>query len=177
MRPSRPADANSQNRTGAPGDVTSGRAGPSPHAGADTVRLPSAPADRAAGLVAAREPRVLSVLVLPRDPTLGGLIATLVELAGHRPVVACPEDQPATLVARDRYDVAMVDCDHPAASSRGFVAAARARGTEVLLFTGTRSESDTRSLAAARGVRWFALPNGPRRLAQALAATAGGVLG
>lgn len=108
------------------------------------------------------------VLVIPHDAVIGALLADLVQLAGYRLLFAADDEAPRRAIERLRPAIVLVDCDHDDACSESFRIAAAAASIEVVLFSGTHSERELQGIARRYGVKYFALPNGPHRLAQTL---------
>lgn len=101
----------------------------------------------------------LTTLILSEQPLVAALLAMLVELAGHRPEFSRPDERlDDTLQRAPLARVALLDEQHPAATSDLFHARAARRNVAVIVFGPPRRRDAVARLAAERSARWIVLP-------------------
>jgi DNA-binding NtrC family response regulator len=114
------------------------------------------------------------ILVLSDEPFIAALVGLLLELAGHRPVFADTNEQPADALDRQRpIAVILIDAEMDAARSDLFFALTARRSVGVVVYG---SESRTRlvgEIAAERKIPWCTLPASAERLNAAIKTSLG----
>src|SRR5829696_3716860 len=99
-----------------------------------------------------------AVLVLATDPLSGALIGAAVELAGYAPVFPSDGESSRDALLRTRPCVVLVDCDDEHACAKSFFGPAMMAGSQVAVFSSSRSKRTIEPIAEQFGVRAFRLP-------------------
>jgi DNA-binding response OmpR family regulator len=102
--------------------------------------------------------QVHPVLVLANHPNVTSLLSGFVSLSGH--LAAAPLDDEAieAAVARVRPRVAIIDFDHPGASSLRIARRLRLTGARIVLCSTWQRSAEARRRALAMGAFSFSLP-------------------
>jgi hypothetical protein len=110
-----------------------------------------------------------TVLIVPTDHLIGGLLGQLTDLAGHAAQFRRNDEEPSQSVRSLRPDVVMVDA---ACGRRLIDSTARAAadvGARIVYFAASMGSGELRRFALDRGAKYFALPAGPKLLGRVLA--------
>jgi DNA-binding response OmpR family regulator len=110
-----------------------------------------------------------TVLIVPTDHLIGGLLGQLTDLAGHAAQFQPDDEEPSQSVRALRPDVVMLDA---ACGRRLIDATARAAadvGARIVYFAASMGSGELRRFALERGAKYFALPAGPKLLGRVLA--------
>jgi hypothetical protein len=108
---------------------------------------------------------VASVLVIAADPNIESLVGELVAFAGHRPMYDVTAGAAGESVRRIRPDVTMLDTSLSRSVVQACLSAADEVGSQPVLMSSTASTSELVAEARANSCLYFALPGGPRPLA------------
>lgn len=106
-----------------------------------------------------------SVLVIAADPNIESLIGQLVAFAGHRPIFDATLGAAGEAVRRARPDVVVLDTMLPGAVVRSCLDAASEVAARPILTSSSASEAELAHDAEVRHLPYFALPGGPKPLA------------
>lgn len=109
------------------------------------------------------------ILVLADHALTGALVESLVEIAGHRPVLPHRNETPLDAIGRLHPGLVLLDIDHQSARDDTVYDRARESGSRLLLFA---SGGDQRALdraGEARGVATCRLPIPHREFAAMIA--------
>jgi hypothetical protein len=112
---------------------------------------------------------VASILVIANDSNIESLVGQLVAFAGHRPIFDVTGGAGGESVRLFRPAVALIDTSLPRAVVRACLSAADEVGSRPVLISGTASTSELAEEARRNGCLYFALPGGPKPLANVLA--------
>jgi chemotaxis response regulator CheB len=108
------------------------------------------------------------VLVIAVDPSIESLMGQLVAFAGHRPVFDPTMGAGGETIRRIRPDVVMLDVSLPPPIVDACLAGADEAGTRPVLTSSATSSRELAEEARARHALHFALPGGPRPLADVI---------
>jgi hypothetical protein len=99
-----------------------------------------------------------TILVIAKEPLIQTLMCSLVDLSGHQAAQPRSDETAAAAILRVRPGLLLLDCEHDCACEEEAYEAAAAVGSEVLLFTPSRTHAEVADFAAGRGLRSMALP-------------------
>ena len=111
---------------------------------------------------------VASVLVIAVDQGIESLMGQLVAFAGHRPMYDSTTGAAGETIRRVRPDVVMLDVSLPPSVVEACLAGADEAGTEAVLTSSVASSTELAAEATARRALHFAMPGGPKPLAQVI---------
>jgi hypothetical protein len=110
-----------------------------------------------------------AVLILSADAVAAALLGAVVELAGHEPHFAQPDEAARDALRRVHPRLAVIDCDHEEACSDSFIGPALMTGAEVLLFAPDRRRGAAGGFARRLGLTVIRMPSDHEALLRWLA--------
>jgi AmiR/NasT family two-component response regulator len=99
-----------------------------------------------------------TILVIAKEPLIQTLMCSLVDLSGHQAVQPRGDESVVAAILRVRPQLLLLDCEHDDACEDAAYLAASSVGSEILVFTPSRSRAEVADFAAERGLRSLALP-------------------
>jgi DNA-binding response OmpR family regulator len=109
-----------------------------------------------------------TVLIVPRDTTVGDLIGEFVAAAGHRVVYATDDEGITQRVRNTGATIALVDIEHMDAREVAVARQLQSAGVPVIAFSGRLVDDELETIAGSSASATFALPATARMLAQHL---------
>ena len=106
-------------------------------------------------------------MIVARDDIVAALLGLLVELRGYNPRFPANGESPVNALARDRFSLVVVDCDHPECGE-SLLAEIRKATAQPILFSPLRMSADLEEVAAQHGARSFTLPTDPQTFGKTL---------
>jgi len=110
-----------------------------------------------------------TVLIIPTDPMIGGLLGQLTDLAGHAAQFRQAGERPSESVRTLHPDIVMLDAAFAREPVDTIATAASQVGARMVYFAASMGAAELRRFALARGAKYFALPAGPKLLGRVLA--------
>lgn len=105
----------------------------------------------------------VGVLILAREELISALVGLLVEMTGHAPFFAEPDERADDALRRIRPQVVIVDCDHRECTE-DLVQAANEVGARLIMFSASRDPEYVQKKAAASRAQAFTFPIEPPQL-------------
>jgi DNA-binding response OmpR family regulator len=97
------------------------------------------------------------VVILAREELIAALLGLMVEVCGHQPKFASPQQSAEEAAGEEPTAAVLIDCDHPELSE-DLIRTIRGRDSVPVIFSPFRRKEEVARLAERLGTRSFTVP-------------------